>query len=191
MGQRAVGLADRFCACRHRRGHSSGVAGAAGGSGIPRAISRRPAVRAGRHRRLSGVAAGAALPEPSLHGVHHPLRYSGSRRPSAPVLETRLHARHRVVSLSEGRSQGADLDRQGRLGDPAGLAGHSRHPAFHRAGPLVAFLVRPAVDHQRRRRLRAAVLDRPVAEAGARHMGGVPERGLDRAAIPVAHFPRR
>ena len=41
---------------------------------------------------------------------------------------------------------GRDMDRQGRLGDPAGLAGHPRHPALHRACSLVAFFVRPAVD---------------------------------------------
>ena len=69
--------------------------------------------------------------------------------------------------FQKARSNGTDLDREGRLGDHPGLAGHSRHPALHRACALVAFLVRPAVDHQRHRGLRAAVLDRPVAEAGA------------------------
>ena len=98
------------------------------------------------HRRFSGVAAGAAFPEPALHDVHHPRRHPGSRRPPAPVLETRLHARHRVVPFSESRSDRADMDREGRLGDLAGLAGHPRHPALHRPCPLVAFLVRPAVD---------------------------------------------
>ena len=33
--------------------------------------------------------------------------------------------------------------------------------------------------------------DGPVAEDRADHMGGVPERGLDRAAVSVAHLPRR
>ena len=31
----------------------------------------------------------------------------------------------------------------------------------------------------------------PVATVSAEHMGGVPERGFDSAAIPVAHLPRR
>ena len=40
-----------------------------------------------------------------------------------------------------------------------------------RAGPLVALLGQPAVDDQRHRLLRAAVLDRPVAPAGAASPG--------------------
>ena len=60
-----------------------------------------------------------------------------------------------------------DLDRERRLGDHPGLAGHPRHPALHRLSALVAFFVRSAVDPQRHRGLRAAVLDRSMAEAGA------------------------
>ena len=71
-----------------------------------------------------------------------------------------------------------------------GLAGYPRHSALHRACPLVAFLVRPVVDHQWHRRLRAAVLDWAMGEACAEHVGGVPERTLHGVTVPFPHFPR-
>ena len=76
-----------------------------------------------------------------------------------------------------------------QLGDRAGLAGHPWHSALNWACSLVAFLIRPAVDRQRDRRLRAAVLDRTVAAACADNVGSVPERGLHGVAVPFANFP--
>ena len=98
---------------------------------------------------------------------------------------------HRMVSLPEGGADRPDLDREGRFGHAPGVAGHSRHPSFHRPCPMVALFDHPAVDDQRHRLLRAAVHDRPVAAAGADDLGGVSQRGLDRASVPVAHVPRR
>ncbi len=67
--------------------------------------------------------------------------------------------------------------------DAAGVAGHPRHPPHHRPRALVALLGQSAVGHQRHRLLRPALLDRPVASAGARHVGCVPQRGLDRDPV--------
>ena len=72
-----------------------------------------------------------------------------------------------------------------------GMAGHSRRPPFARPCAMVALLGQPALGDQRRPLLRAAVLHRPMAPAGAAHLGRVPGRALHRDPVRVAELPGR
>ena len=145
IGAAALVLAHRSRAELARASKRAGLH-----QGIPR---YRAGCALGRFR-ISVVAATAALPEHAFHDVHHSRRDPDPGGSPAPLLDPRLHARYGVVSLPVSGTRGPDLDLEGRFGDGAWLAGHSRRSSFHRACPLVAFLGRDAVDTQRHRILR-------------------------------------
>lgn len=190
LDQFTLGAADRLRPAGCRCGHRPGSPATARRASISRALPGRAGHCRHGHIRVPALASDGSLPQPVLHGVHHPRWCENPCRSPAALLAPRLHAGHRVVPFPEGRSGGPDLDRQGRFGDCPELAWHSAYPSFHRSRALVAFLGEHALDAQRRRHLRPAVLDRPVAAGDTDHLGGDPERGLDRPAIPVAHVPR-
>ena len=67
--------------------------------GIHQAVSGHRPGRAIGGLRFSLVVATPAFPEHVLHAVHHPGRDPDPGRPSATLLEARLHAGNRLVSL--------------------------------------------------------------------------------------------
>ena len=137
------------------------------------------------------VAAAPAFPEHVLHAVHHAGRPADPGRSSAALLGPRLHAGKRLVPLPGAGAEGPHLDRQGRFRHAADMARHSRPAPYARPVALVAFLGQPVVADQRRRLLCAAVFHRPVAQAGAADLGGVPGRALDGDPVCLAELSGR
>src|SRR5581483_2851092 len=91
-----------------------------------------------------------------------------------------------MVPLSARGSQGSSVDRQGRLGDSAGMARNSGDAAHDRARAMVALLVRPPVGRQRGYLLCAAVRHASMAAAGADVLEDLPQRSFDRPPVSVA-----
>ena len=184
-------VAARFRAAGYRRRPRAGIAAGSGSAGFPRCAI--PASRRPLRRVTTGFPAWLRL----LHflnlffmafivraGVQiladHPRLYW--KRDCTPGTEW--------FRFQKAVPTGPDLDREGRFGHASRVARHPRHPSLHRSCPVVAFLDHAAVDDQRHRLLCPAVRDRPVAAAGADDLGGVPQRGIDRAAISLARrFP--
>src|SRR3954447_12977159 len=71
------------------------------------------------------------------------------------------------------------------------MAWHPRYPSLHRARAVVALLHHASLDDQWHRFLRAPVRNRSVVETGPDDVAGIPECGVDRAAIFIARVPRR
>ena len=191
LDQHLVGDTDRSRGARSRDRRGPELARASQRAGIHQGLSRHRPVRALGRFRLPVVAAATALPEHALHDVHHPRGHPDPGRSPAALLDAGLHARHGLVPLPASGPGRPGLDLEGRFGDHPALARHSRRSPFDRACPLVAFLHRDAVDDQRRRLLRAAFRDRPMAASGPDHLGRVPCRALDGAPVFVAELPRR
>ena len=163
LGQCPLGLADHVRASGHRRCYSSSPARIADGAGFRRAIPRCSCLEPVRHDRVSRLAEATALPEPVLHGFHHPLRRPDPRRPPATLLEARLHARNRVVPLSESRF------RPTGFGPPrtirSTLPGWLGIPGIRHSIGLARwwhFSITPSLDDQRHR-LSTRCCSRPIS----------------------------
>jgi len=81
------------------------------------------------------------------------------------------------------------MDVERRFRDHPQMARHSRGSSLDRARPLVAFLLRSSMGHQRRDFLCAVVYDEPVAEVGADYLGDFPNALSETLQYLSLQFP--
>ena len=156
----------------HRGRRRQGSAGHDLGAALHRQLPGHR--RVSRRRTPSGTAdlgRGTTLLQPVPADLHHPLRNSDPQRSPAAVLDPAQHPGPRLVPHPETGSRRPAVDGEEGLHQPARPGRAARHPAFDRAGPLVAPGRGHPVAAQRRGVLRAAVHHRAVAARGARPAG--------------------